>query len=192
MPAGVNYMRSSTPRRRRAITGVPSWDLYNGKIYAIAQFDNGDMRHYYDGACRRLEQRRHEAGGFGSIARTHRRKMYSPVGSILWFSALDTAICSTPAAGAGFQNMSTHQSGSDSGDGPRHVQRPAGRVLAPRDSDLVDAGQPGEQRADAVPDGNGHARAAQRHRLRRHRLFLPVRQRHPLAPRAQRPATSPA
>lgn len=51
--------------------------------------------------------------GVGSIVRTHRRKMYSPVGSILWGSEIDTANVFDEALGAFFQNMSTHQSGSD-------------------------------------------------------------------------------
>ncbi len=48
----------------------------------------------------------------GSIVKTHRRKIYSPVGSILWFTQIDTANSVDEALGAGFQNMSTHQSGS--------------------------------------------------------------------------------
>jgi hypothetical protein len=115
MPAGVTYMRLQHPTDpNRAMVGVPSWDLYNGKLYVIALFDNGDYRHYYDGAViADWGVGGTKPSGFGTIVKTHRRKIYSPITSILWMSQIDTAISLDTALGASFQNMSNHDSGSD-------------------------------------------------------------------------------
>lgn len=116
LPTGVTYQQLQHPTiPAQALSRVLSWDLYNGLIYAVAEYANGDIRHFYDGT--------HVADwnlggtnptGYGSIAKTFGRKIYSPVVSILWFSQIDTATnFDTAASGSGFQNMSTHQSGSD-------------------------------------------------------------------------------
>lgn len=53
--------------------------------------------------------------GKGTIAKTHKRKMYSPVGSVLNFSGLDTAIGwnRDDDAGAGFIHFSDQSGGSE-------------------------------------------------------------------------------
>lgn len=116
VPAGITYMRLEHPTdAARTMTKVLSWDLFAGLLYVIAKYDNGDVRHFYDGA--HVDD--WNAGGtnptgYGSIAKTHRRKVYSPVGSILWFSELDVGnVFDTAESGSGFQNMSNHHSGSD-------------------------------------------------------------------------------
>lgn len=116
MPAGVSYMRLAHPTdAARTMAGIASWDLFSGKIYAIARYDNGDLRHFYDGVnVADWNGGANKPSGYGSIAKTHRRKVYSPVGSVLNFSALDTANdFDQTHGGAGFVNMSTHHSGSD-------------------------------------------------------------------------------
>lgn len=115
MPAGVAYQRLQHPTLVADLPRIRSWDLYNGQVYAVAEFSNGDTRHYYNG----VNVADWNAGvnkpvGWGSIVRTHKRKVYSPIGSVQWFSALDSAtVFDSTATGSGFQNMSTHQSGSD-------------------------------------------------------------------------------
>lgn len=97
------------------MTAIKSWDLYNGLIYAIAQYENGDVRHFYNGTnVSDWNAGGDKPTGWGSIVRTHGRKIYSPIVSLLWFSELDTPTdFDTAASGSGWINMSTHQSGSD-------------------------------------------------------------------------------
>jgi hypothetical protein len=116
LPVGVQYQRLQHPTdATRELVKVVSWDLYNGQIYAIAKYDNNDIRHFYNGALvTDWNLGGNNPTGYGSIVRTHKRKVYSPAASILWFSELDTATnFDKTASGSGFQNMSTHQSGSD-------------------------------------------------------------------------------
>lgn len=115
IPAGVNYMKLTHPTdSSQAITSILSWDLYNGKIYAIVQYANTDIRHFYDGVLvSDWGVGGTKPAGYGTLVKTHRRKVYSPVVSLLEFSALDSATIFDTVSGAGFQNMSTHQSGSD-------------------------------------------------------------------------------
>ena len=118
-PAGLSsdltYMRLQHPTTASlAITKIADWDLYNGKLYVIAQFENGDYRHYYDGS---LVSDWGAGGtkptGYGTLVRTHQRKLYSPVTSILYFPVIDTATNWDTGSGAGFQNMNTAQGGSE-------------------------------------------------------------------------------
>lgn len=115
VPAGVQYQRLIHPTLPAlAISKILSSDLFNGKIYAIAQFTNGDIRHYYDGTnVADWGLGGTKPTGYGRIILTHRRKLYSPVGSLVYFPAIDTATTWDTASGAGFQNMNTAQGGSD-------------------------------------------------------------------------------
>lgn len=126
MPPQVAYMRLQHPSDpTRTLVKVLSWDLYNGLIYAIVLYDNNEIRHFYNG----VEVTDWDDGGtkpvgYGSLVKTHQRKVYSPVQSILWFSELDTpTVFDTSKPGSGFQNMSTHQSGSDQVTGLGVFQR---------------------------------------------------------------------
>lgn len=116
IPAGVNYQRLQHPTiPTLQISKILSSDLYNGKIYAIAQFENGDIRHYYDGTnVADWNVGGTKPTGYGTLVLTHRRKLYSPVGSVVYFPVIDTATNWDTSAGAGFQNMNTNQGGSDS------------------------------------------------------------------------------
>lgn len=116
MPSGVTYVQLAHPTTPTlAISKIKSWDLFNGALYVIVQYANGDVRHFYNGSIvSDWDVGGVNPSGYGTVARTHQRKMYSPVDSILWFSELDTANnFDTGASGSGFLNMSTHQSGSD-------------------------------------------------------------------------------
>ena len=48
IPQGVTYDRLN-PASGAAMTAILSTDLFDGKIYAIAQFDDGNIVHFYDG-----------------------------------------------------------------------------------------------------------------------------------------------
>jgi len=125
MPTGVSYQRLEHPGGTgTAMTKLLSSDLYNGKIYAIAEYADDSIHHFYDGTV--VADWQNGSGNYpaytgqarGTIARTHQRKVYSPVGSVLWFSGVDTAIGwefsgASLDPGAGYQNLSTHQGGSD-------------------------------------------------------------------------------
>ncbi len=115
MPAGITYMQLQHPSVSSLnMTELASWDLFNGQLYTIAKYENGDYRHFYNGvAVADWGAGGTKPSGFGTIARTHKRKLYSPIDSILWFSQLDTIAFDTTLSGSGFVNMSNHQSGSD-------------------------------------------------------------------------------
>jgi hypothetical protein len=49
MPSGVSYQRLRHPNGVTALTEVPSFDLYDGKIYAVGVFADGSVHHFYDG-----------------------------------------------------------------------------------------------------------------------------------------------
>lgn len=117
LPVGISYQQvahNTTPSL--ALDRINSWDLYNGYIYAIAKYDNGDYRHFYNGSLvTDWGAGGNSPSGYGSIVRTHRRKVYSAQDSLLWFSELDSATnFDTTASGSGYVNLSNHQSGSDS------------------------------------------------------------------------------
>lgn len=116
MPAEVTYTQLAHPTQpSMAMTRIASWDLFNGQLYVIGRYDNGDHRHFYNGVTvSDWGAGGNNPSGFGTINRTHKRKMYSPIGSLLWFSELDSATnFDTTASGSGFVNVNNHQSGSD-------------------------------------------------------------------------------
>lgn len=49
IPAGISYQRLQHPDGVTALTGVPSYDLHGGKIYAVGEFADGGRYHFYDG-----------------------------------------------------------------------------------------------------------------------------------------------
>ena len=49
VPAGVRYQRLQHPDGL-GMTKILDWDLYDGKVYAIAQYSDGTVHHFYDGA----------------------------------------------------------------------------------------------------------------------------------------------
>lgn len=50
IPAGVTYQRLQHPDGATAMTKFIHYDLYNGKVYALAQFADGKTYNFYDGA----------------------------------------------------------------------------------------------------------------------------------------------
>lgn len=50
VPAGVSYQRLEHPTTSAlALDRVLSYDLYGSKVYAVGQFEDGSIHHYYDG-----------------------------------------------------------------------------------------------------------------------------------------------
>jgi hypothetical protein len=49
MPTGITYQQLANPDGTTALAKVLSYDLYRGKIYAVARFTNGVRLHYFDG-----------------------------------------------------------------------------------------------------------------------------------------------
>lgn len=49
VPAGVNYQRLQSPSGA-TLSRILDTTTFGGKIYAVAQFDDGTIYHYYDGA----------------------------------------------------------------------------------------------------------------------------------------------
>jgi hypothetical protein len=49
LPTGVGYQRLRHPDGTTALARVLSWDLYDGKIYAVGEFADGSIQHFYDG-----------------------------------------------------------------------------------------------------------------------------------------------
>jgi hypothetical protein len=112
MPSGVTYQRLQ--HGVNVMTKLLSWDLYNGQIYAIAQYNNGDVRNFYNGTLvADWGAGGTKPSGYATVVRTHRRKVYAGLGSVVWGSAIDSATNFDTSLGAFFQNMSNHQSGSD-------------------------------------------------------------------------------
>ena len=49
LPSGVGYQRLQHPDGVTALASVPSYDLYDGKIYAVGIFADGSVHHFYNG-----------------------------------------------------------------------------------------------------------------------------------------------
>jgi hypothetical protein len=113
MPSGVSYQRLQ--QSALAMTKLRSWDLFAGKIYAIAEYSDASLRHFYDGTnVADWGLGGNNPVGYGTIAKTHKRKVYSSYDSLEWFSELDTPNnFDITASGSGFVNISSHLSGSD-------------------------------------------------------------------------------
>ena len=50
MPGGVRYQRLQHPDGTTALVRILSTDLYAGKLYAVGEFADGGVYHFYDGA----------------------------------------------------------------------------------------------------------------------------------------------
>lgn len=95
----------------KTLDRVMSWDLFSGKIYAAARYDDGTRMHHYDGAVVAAMA----AGGPtdpvpGDFVLTHNRKLYSLSGSVVWFSAIGDPE-DHAGTGAGFIDLAEEVSG---------------------------------------------------------------------------------
>lgn len=104
-----------------AMTAIKATQLFNGLIYAVAQYTSGDIRHFYNGTMVTdwvpgigSGNPVSASGEVGEVIRTHQRKMYAGAGSVLDFSVVDDTSDWTTTTGStsGFINMANHQGGS--------------------------------------------------------------------------------
>jgi len=116
VPSGITYQQLAHADGVTAMTALLSAELYTGKIYAIAEYADGAVHHFYDGT--RITDWDGGTGNpttKGRTARTLQRKVYSAGGSLLSFSGVDTATgwTTTTDTGAGQITMSNHLAGSE-------------------------------------------------------------------------------
>ncbi len=117
LPAGVNYQRLQ--HSTNDMTAILWSTLFDGKIYAIAEFDNGDIRHFYDGSdvADWHTTNSGDPGNDGTpalFALTFNTKVYAGgSNSLLYFSKInDPADWNSASTGAGSINMSNQDEGS--------------------------------------------------------------------------------
>lgn len=128
LPSGIAFPNGTTIKYRQLVHTTPAIamtellfaDVFEGEIYAIVKYADSAIFHYHGTTM--LTNWNSAGAGYpttkGVIARTYKRKVYSSVGSLLYFSALDHPEYwfwgVTPTyPGAGFLNMSNHQTGSE-------------------------------------------------------------------------------
>lgn len=116
VPSGVTYQRLVHPAAQ-AMNRLIWSEFYDGKVWAVAEYANGDVLHFYDG----VQVADWTAGSGASVAGakatallTHRDKMYAIFGSILAFSGIATPTAWQASTGTGFKNMSNQSAGSES------------------------------------------------------------------------------
>ena len=128
VPSGITYQRLQHETAGFNMVELVSADVFEGYVYAVARFWNGSTyqnRHYYNGT--RITDWTEGVTGkpwaVGTLAKTHKRKVYAAANSILYFSDVDTPsswnwiATGSPGAssgvGSGYINMANHQTGSD-------------------------------------------------------------------------------
>jgi hypothetical protein len=116
VPAGVTYQRLEHPGGE-ALNRIIATEFFDGKIWAAAQYANGDGLEFYDGA---LVSDWDAGSGATNVQGetpvallTHGSKMYAAHGSVLSFSAIDAPTEWQSGVGYGFKNMSNQSAGSE-------------------------------------------------------------------------------
>jgi len=109
LPAGVSYQRLIAASGA-ALERVLSVDLFAGKLLVAAAFADETVHNFYDAA--RITD--WPAGAsFATFIKTVARKAYGTAGPNLVFSAISDPMNNTTGAGAGFIDMSTQATGSE-------------------------------------------------------------------------------
>lgn len=115
VPAGVTYQQLSHPSAE-AMNGLVTAEFFDGKIWAVASYVNGDVLEFYDGAL----VSDWDAGSGATVAGespvallTHGDKMYAAHSSVLSFSAIAEPTQWQSGVGYGFKNMSNQSAGSE-------------------------------------------------------------------------------
>lgn len=114
LPAGIVYQQLLHPSGL-AMTDLLSSEFFDGKIFAVARYVNGDVLHFYDGtqvAAWTAGSGANVAGQTAVALLTHDDKMYAAASSILNFSAI-AAPTDWTGTGSGFKNMSNQSAGSE-------------------------------------------------------------------------------
>ncbi len=80
------------------------FDIFDGKLYVVAQDTNGNIQHFYNGV--------RVPGGKGRSIRTYREKIHGVLGRELYFSAIGNP-ADWAGTGSGFINLSTQDAESE-------------------------------------------------------------------------------
>lgn len=107
VPAGYNYQQL-VHEGGQPMSQVIDTDTFDGKLYVIAKFANGDVRHFYDGDMVLADT----TPITGDACRTLNSKLYRIDGANMRFSAVDDPT-DQAGTGAGFTNISNHSSGAE-------------------------------------------------------------------------------
>lgn len=115
VPAGVTYQQLEHPTAE-AMNGLVCHEFYDGKIWAVASYVNGDVLEFYDGTL--IPDWDEGSGatvaGESPVALlTHHDKMYAAYSSILAFSGIAAPTDWQTGTGYGFKNMSNQAAGSE-------------------------------------------------------------------------------
>ncbi len=86
------------------ITKVLDYDIFDGRLYVVAQDTAGNIQHFYDGV--------YVPGGRGRAVRTYREKIHGVLERELWFSAVGDP-SDWAGTGSGFINLSTQDAESE-------------------------------------------------------------------------------
>lgn len=100
MPPNVRYQKLTTSGGSPALLRVWSVENFARKLYVVAEFNDGTVRHFYDGAQVPL------AEVTGRAIRPFNRKMYAVDGADLLFSALNNPTQWTSGTGSGVIDVS--------------------------------------------------------------------------------------
>jgi hypothetical protein len=117
---GITYQQLEHPDGASpAMNDLVATELFDGKIFAVASYANGDALEYYDGA----QVADFDAGSGAYVEGqnltsilTFGDKLYGTALSVLYFSVVAKAEVWKDAGGdvgSGFKNMSTHAAGSE-------------------------------------------------------------------------------
>ncbi len=115
VPADIVYQQLEHPDGY-AMKRIVTTEFFDGKIWAVAEYINGDVLHFYDGA----PVTDWDSGSGATVAGqratallTLRDKMYAAYDSILGFSAIGAPTEWQTGTGYGFKNMSNQAAGSE-------------------------------------------------------------------------------
>jgi len=119
VPSGVTYQRLEHGSGQ-AMNSLLATEFFDGKIFSVARYANGDVIHFYDGA----DVPAFEPGSGTDVENkrltsllTFGSKLYGTADSVLHFSNIDDPVTwvdsGPPAVGAGFKNMANQSSGSE-------------------------------------------------------------------------------
>lgn len=115
VPAGITYQQLPHPGGI-AMNRLVTSEFFDGRIFAVADYINGDRLHFFDGV--QVSDWTAASGAYVQGERatallTHRDKLYATHRSILSFSAIGNPADWDTAAGFGFKNMSNQSAGSE-------------------------------------------------------------------------------
>lgn len=115
VPPGITFQRLPHPSAV-AMNRLVASEFYDGKVWAVADYVNGDRLHFYDG----VQVSDWTAGSGATVAGqratallTHRDKLYASYRSILGWSSIGAPTLWQIGTGFGFKNMSNQSAGSE-------------------------------------------------------------------------------